>query len=295
MKKFNMEVVAASRATKCYGERIAIMDNFGALLPNAPYPFVFEGMLFGIVTRGHNSFMLDKQRYTLGPGDIFTSFPQNLMEDFRFSDDIEATAVFIDGGYLEELYDKVTIDWNMRLMAMSHTPLHADETETKRIVTYMQQIAEKLNSPVGPFRNDCIQSLLLSLAYDVFDLRMRSFHVNDKPAVKYSSAERLFYSFVKMLNDPHEQFLNVNGYSERLHITPKYFSTICRELTGKTAGQIINEEVIRTAKVMLHDKAKSIRQISEELNFANQSHFASFFHRHVGLSPQRFRNQMTHE
>ena len=130
------------------------------------------------------------------------------------------------------------------------------------------------------------------MALNVFDLRLRSYRTNARPSMKYTSAERLFYDFVKMLNDPHMPYINVNGYAEKLNISPKYFSTICRQLTGKTAGQLINEELIRSAKILLHDREKSIKQVSDELNFANQSHFASFFHRHVGMSPQRFRARM---
>ncbi|MGM9706544.1 MAG: helix-turn-helix domain-containing protein [Prevotella sp.] len=79
-----------------------------------------------------------------------------------------------------------------------------------------------------------------------------------------------------MLRDDNQPFCNVNGYAERLHITPKYLSSVCKHATGKTASQLINEEIIRMAKLLLHDNKYSIKQIADLLGFANQSHFGVF-------------------
>nr|MCR4958426.1 helix-turn-helix domain-containing protein [Prevotella sp.] len=45
-----------------------------------------------------------------------------------------------------------------------------------------------------------------------------------------------------------------------------------------------------TAKLLLRDNTKSIKQIAEMLGFANQSHFGTYFNRKAGMSPQMFRN-----
>jgi AraC-like DNA-binding protein len=86
-----------------------------------------------------------------------------------------------------------------------------------------------------------------------------------------------------------QPFTNVNGYAELLHITPKYFSSICKKLSGKTANEIIKEETIKQAKILLHDNSLSIKQVADQLSFTNQSHFGTYFHRYTGMSPQQFR------
>lgn len=96
-------------------------------------------------------------------------------------------------------------------------------------------------------------------------------------------------NILALLEDPRQPFVRVKGYAELLHVTPKYFSWVCKRLSGKTANEIICEEVVRQAKLMLRDNSLSIKQIAERLNFANQSHFGTFFRRHTGVSPCRFR------
>ncbi len=109
----------------------------------------------------------------------------------------------------------------------------------------------------------------------------------DLPERSNCSAHNIFNKFVLMLNDPKVPFMSVNDYAGELNISAKYFSAICKQMSGKSASDIINEEKIRVAKQLLSNKSKNIKQIADELNFANQSHFGTFFKRYVGISPQK--------
>jgi len=105
----------------------------------------------------------------------------------------------------------------------------------------------------------------------------------------HTSAEHIFEQFIHLLEDPHRPLSNVIGYAELLHITPKYFSSICKKMSGKTANEIIKEETIKKAKILLHDNSLSIKQVADMLDFSNQSHFGTYFHRYTGMSPLKFR------
>lgn len=56
-----------------------------------------------------------------------------------------------------------------------------------------------------------------------------------------------------MQHDDGLPFCNVNGYADKQHISAKYFSAVRQHATGKTAIQLINEEIIRRAKLLPHD------------------------------------------
>lgn len=82
----------------------------------------------------------------------------------------------------------------------------------------------------------------------------------------------------------------VSFYAEKLHLTPKYFSTIIREVSGKTAGSWINEMLVLESKVRLQNPQFTVAQIAYDLNFSDPSHFGRFFKKHVGLTPLEYRN-----
>lgn len=43
-------------------------------------------------------------------------------------------------------------------------------------------------------------------------------------------------------------------------------------------------------RMLLKNTKMDIKEITHELNFANQSFFGKFFKKHVGMSPSEYRN-----
>ncbi len=66
-------------------------------------------------------------------------------------------------------------------------------------------------------------------------------------------------------------------YARRLNITPKYLSTVSKDVSGKTAARWIDEAVILEAKSLLRYSGMSIQEIAYHLNFSTQSFFGKYF------------------
>jgi AraC-like DNA-binding protein len=62
-------------------------------------------------------------------------------------------------------------------------------------------------------------------------------------------------------------------------------------VTGKTAGDWIEDYVMLEAKAMLTNTDMTISQISDHLHFPDTSTFGKYFRRHTGLSPKEFKKQ----
>jgi AraC-like DNA-binding protein len=101
--------------------------------------------------------------------------------------------------------------------------------------------------------------------------------------------ENLVMNFTHLVQRQFRKNRTVQAYAEQLHITPKYLTEAVKEITGKTAGEIIDSYVMLEAKMLLDDPVLSIAQISDELHFSNQSFFGKFFKRHTGISPKAYR------
>lgn len=59
----------------------------------------------------------------------------------------------------------------------------------------------------------------------------------------------------------------------------------------KTPKQLIDEQLIAEAKVLLNEPCLSVTEIAELLNFADQSYLSRFFKKNTGMSPKEFRLQ----
>ena len=64
-----------------------------------------------------------------------------------------------------------------------------------------------------------------------------------------------------------------------------------KSLSGKTATQWISDALIRESEILLRNPEFTIQQISDQLNFSDQSAFGKFFKKHKKMSPLSFRNQ----
>ena len=94
---------------------------------------------------------------------------------------------------------------------------------------------------------------------------------------------------MRLLSEAYIKELRVNYYAKELFLTPKHLSSVVKEVSGKTAGEWIDVFVIFEAKSLLKSSQKNIQEISDELNFANQSFFGKYFKHYTGMSPKEYR------
>ena len=88
-----------------------------------------------------------------------------------------------------------------------------------------------------------------------------------------------------------KQERSVNYYAKELFLTPKHLSSVVKEVSGKTAGEWIDNFVLFEAKSLLRSSQKNIQEIADELNFANQSFFGKYFKHYTGMSPKEYRRK----
>ena len=91
------------------------------------------------------------------------------------------------------------------------------------------------------------------------------------------------------VSNNYKQNRSVSFYADRLCLTAKHLSSVVKEVSGKTAGEWIDNFVILEARALLKSSDMSIQQIAEHLNFANQSFFGKYFKHFIGMSPKAYR------
>lgn len=109
---------------------------------------------------------------------------------------------------------------------------------------------------------------------------------------KTDDQSSIFIRFRNLLTKEFWRHRSVSFYADNLNVTPKYLSELIKKQTGKTAGEWIDRAVILEAKILLQNKELGISQVSDQLNFSDQSVFGKFFKTHEGISPLEYRKRL---
>lgn len=272
--------------------KVALITNIPGLKEEQTRRFLVEGFFVLIVSKGQISFSIDAQRYELAGGDIFCCLPRNVVEQSSMSDDFEARAVYMSPKFAENIAQRVRVDWTFSMVMSKYEKLHAEPDVLGTLLQYFDLVKAKCELPPSRFTDQTIVTLFVAMCYEICDLRSRSGNM-PKP-VQSSAAENLMQRFMKLLYESDHRMRSVQEYADALCISSKYFSSVCRQVTGKNARDLINEDLVRSIKLLLADNSLNIKQIADACGFKNQSHFGTFFRRYVGMSPQQYRDSLRH-
>ena len=94
-----------------------------------------------------------------------------------------------------------------------------------------------------------------------------------------------------ILNENFKTERSVQFYADTLYMTSGHLSKVLKQVSGKTAGQLIDDAVIMEAKILLAAPELTVAQVANELQFSDQSFFGKYFKKHTGLPPSKFRRQ----
>jgi AraC family transcriptional regulator, transcriptional activator of pobA len=135
-----------------------------------------------------------------------------------------------------------------------------------------------------------IASYLVVLLQDANMLREK-FH-NGGLSFRKFSAEILTDKFRKLISRYYLRERLVSRYAEMLFITPNHLNKIVKSTTGRTASELIVEEVLAHAKVLLLQSNLNVSEIAYNLGFEDTSYFTRLFKKKTGITPFRYRTRL---
>lgn len=113
----------------------------------------------------------------------------------------------------------------------------------------------------------------------------------DQLAIEKGKGHLMVKRFRELIEEKYQYNLNIREYAEMLNITENHLTHRVKELTGKTSKELIIDKQILEIKRLLKHSDLSITEVSNQLNFNDQSYFSKFFKKHTGLTPNNFREE----
>lgn len=103
----------------------------------------------------------------------------------------------------------------------------------------------------------------------------------------------LFKQFKNLLDKHFAENKTTTFFAQQLHITAHHLNLITKDVTGKTASEVIRARSILEAKRLLTFTDKTVSEIAFELNYTDSSYFAKTFKSETNVSPMEFKTEMS--
>lgn len=223
-----------------------------------PAKIGFYGFTF--VTEGSMTYILDGQKYVVGPSDAIFLPPGTVRERLRGEVPVKYVSfnfTATPGAQLDfPLYMQGVIPRDFTKLVSVFPRIHSSELE---------------HSP---------QKLASLLNYMLYELQDIDFYGTSNPHVMGA---------LRYIEENIRRPISLADVSRHLNISKEYAASLFKAQLGKTVTGYIQEKKMHLAKEMIRYGSESLTEISAGLGFENYNYFCRTFKRYFEISPARYR------
>ncbi|MDN3595153.1 AraC family transcriptional regulator [Zunongwangia endophytica] len=254
------------------------------------FPFRTNHHLIILLLKGKVKLELNLNTHILEPNDLISVSGHMVTQSIDFLEDSKAIILtFTKNFALKNTLQSRTLE-SFKLLSSTNSKkvsLNADELEIFiSIATYLRLKTKNIDE-------DHIEHKIIH-AFNLIFYELRALYEKQHPLlpIEISRKEELSANFINSLKLHIKEERSVLFYADKLNVTPGHLTKMLKSISGKTARQLIDEAVILEAKILLENRSLSIAQITEALNFSDQSFFGKYFKKATGHSPSAYRNNL---
>jgi len=235
-------------------------------------------------TGGKAVVLLNSHLIDLGINEFLILSEGMLLKLISCSHEFSITTCRFSIQFMNEVYAIVD---NTVVLVFFNIPVLRSELNLEELDLTFRQICILNQNKNHTYRHKLALNYIVNFIYQMYELSYLQVESN---AVKVSNYQnQLINSFFTLCYAEHTKHRNIEYYANKLNISSRYLYKKIKEACQLTPKQIIDYQIIGTAKIKLLTTSRTNQQIADELNFPDQGTFGQFFKRNVGMSPSEFR------
>lgn len=222
------------------------------------------------------------------PGQLLLIPQGKLVQPMLVSTDIEAKALLVSDRMLKSILGYQINIWNKATYMKEIYVLEKAEWLVglqgySGIIFRSEQRPQLFHEIVTSF----LRTMLLMVCEEL--LKHETMIAGDDLSTTHD--KEIFNQFLQLLSQQKQKRQRVVYYASLLNISPKYLSTICKRVSGKSSMRWIIDSVMQDCYTLLKETDLSVKEISNELGFPNASFFGQYFREQAGSTPIEYRSE----
>ena len=269
---------------------LVVMENIGKV-PSGVVCLQNHGVIF-FITEGRAQLEYDGHVVQLQKNDLFLYMVHSTAANFMASSDFNCRQIWFTRSELWniEIYNLINVA-DMSLLKL-HPVVHLTDDDVKLCDTYFQLLCDRMKSSTSVHISYIVRSLLGTMMLEMLSIMRR----NSEQAVEEVQQEntslhkkRIIDNFIRLVEESDGRIRRVDEYANQLNVTPKYLSTILKEVMNRRPSNYIQLYTLKAIERRLRFTDMSMQEIANDLKFPNPSFFGKYCKEHLGMTPLEYR------
>lgn len=246
-----------------------------------------------ICTKGKLKGDLNSETFTAEKSDMIVCPPHVFLDNYMITPDFSAKIIGLSYDALQRMLRINKNIWDMMVYLSRQPVYHLSEKDEELMNNFYSLLHFKLQQTESTYHRDVMQALFQAFFYNIFELLSPMIQLKSgQNNAHVRQGDLLLQRFLKLLADSQGTVRSVTIFAQKLCISAKYLSTVCKANSGKTALEWIHEYTLEVITQQLKYSDRTIKEIAYNLKFPNSSFFGKFVKAKLGVSPMRYRKQL---
>lgn len=238
-----------------------------------------------LMRRGEVRFSDVKHEHRAVAGDLVIWQMSNSIVEVEYSDDFECDFLVVAPQFLVHFNPEMA--WAARgyVFIRLNPAFHLDDAGRRLIEEDFHLFRQRQADDRNPFRRELVGRVLQMFLYDLW-------HIYSEGVASMAAgdnAAQIFFRYLTLVQAHVVSERSVAYYADQLCITPKYFSQVCRSVTGLSAMQWIEYYASFELVSRLDDNSRTMADIADEMGFSSIQFFSRYVKKIIGMAPSDYR------
>jgi AraC-like DNA-binding protein len=264
-----------------------IMIDDISKVPFFDHPTKVNQAVVTICLKGYAEGAVDLKPCCYAANNFVIILPGQILQYRYRSDDFSALFIIMSQRFTENIELSMKDVIPLFLYLRENPVVRLSDAEMTHLQDYYHILKRAVQQTSNPYRMEMVRLLSQAFFYGINNFNQ----LREEYALPKNKKDSLFDSFYRLILKYYRDSRKVGFYADKLCLTPKHLSAAIKKTTDKSPFEWINDYVVLEAKSLLRATNMTVQQISEELNFPNQSFFGKYFKRFTGMSPKEYRKK----
>lgn len=268
------------------------MENIGTV-PSGVVCLQNHGVLF-FITEGRAQLEYDGHVVQLQKNDLFLYMVHSTAANFMASSDFNCRQIWFGRAELFniDIYKQISVAdmSNLKLNPVVH--LKGDDI--KLCDTYFQLLRDRMKFSTSVLTPDIVRMLFGTIVLEILSIMRRNSEqvaeeVQHEDINSSLHKKRIIDDFLRLVEESDGRIRRVDDFASQLNVTPKYLSTILKEVMNRRPSTYIQLYTLKAIERRLRFTDMTMQEIANDLNFPNPSFFGKYCKEHLGMTPLEYR------